>query len=103
MKVLLTGATGFVGSHLAEHLIKKGYEVRCLVRTSSNLRWIADLDVECHYGSVFNMESLKSALKDVDYVFHAAGLTKALKPYEFTEVNEKGTKNLVQAVLEKME
>ncbi len=100
MKVLLTGATGFVGSHLAEHLIKKGYEVRCLVRTSSNLRWIADLDVECHYGSVFNMQSLKSALKDVDYVFHAAGLTKALKPYEFTEVNETGTKNLVQAVLE---
>lgn len=100
MRVLLTGATGFVGSHLTEFLLKKGYEVRCLVRTSSNLQWISDLDVECHYGSMFNQESLKSALNGVDYVFHAAGLTKALKPYEFTEVNEIGTKNLVRAVLE---
>ncbi len=100
MKVLLTGATGFIGSFLAEYLLKKRYEVRCLVRTSSNLRWIADLDVECRYGSLYNMESLNAALKDVDYIFHAAGLTKALKPYEFTEANELGTKNLVQAVLE---
>lgn len=100
MKVLLTGATGFIGSFLAEFLLDKGYEVRCLVRTSSNLRWIADLDVECHYGSLDNIESLIRGLKDVDYVFHLAGLTKALKPEEFMKANEQGTKNLVRAVLE---
>ena len=51
MKVFVTGATGFVGSLLAEELVKKGYQVRCLVRKQSNLRWIADLDVQCYYGS----------------------------------------------------
>ena len=100
MKVLLTGATGFIGSFLAEYLLEKGYQVRCLVRTSSNLRWIADLDVECHYGSLDDIESLKRGLNGVEYVFHLAGITKALKGTEFVQANYQGTKNLARAVIE---
>lgn len=100
MKVLLTGATGFIGSFLAEYFLEKGYEVRCLVRTSSNLQWIADLDIECHYGSLEDPESLRRGLMDVDYVFHLAGLTKAISQDAFNRANVIGTKNLLQVILE---
>ena len=100
MRVLLTGATGFIGSYLAQYLIDRGYQVRCLVRTSSNLKWIADLNVECFYGSLQNLESLKNALADVDYIFHLAGVTKGLTEADFTYHNVTGTKKLLQAVLE---
>jgi len=63
MKVFITGATGFVGSFLAERLVEKKYEVRCLVRKTSNLRWIADLDVTCHYGSLNDPESLSRGVE----------------------------------------
>lgn len=98
MKVFLTGATGFIGSFLAEALLNKGYEVRCLVCSSASLRWIADLDVECYYGDLNNYDSLVKGIKGVDYIFHAAGLTKARSEKEFYQVNYEGTKNLVDAV-----
>ncbi len=100
MKVFLTGATGFVGSFLAEELLKKGYQVRVLVRTTSNLRWIADLDVECFYADLYDKDALKRGLKGMDYVYHAAGLTKALRPEDYYRVNYDGTRMLVEAVLE---
>ncbi len=100
MKALLTGATGFIGSFMAEHLLEKGYEVRCLVRTSSNLQWIADLDIQCYYGSLGDLDSLRRGLQDVDYVFHLAGLTKAMSRDEFNTANVLGTKNLLQVLLE---
>lgn len=99
MKVFLTGATGFIGSYLAEELINRGYKVRCLIRTTSRLRWIADLDVEVHYGSLADKESLLRGLEGVDYVFHLAGVTKALTQEEYYRGNFEGTKNLIDAVL----
>ncbi len=99
MKVLITGATGFVGSHLSELLIRKGYEVRALVRRSSNMQWIRDLNLECVYGSLDDPDSLKNAVKDVDYVFHVAGVTKAADAITYVKGNYEGTRNLVQAVL----
>jgi nucleoside-diphosphate-sugar epimerase len=98
MKVFLTGATGFIGSFLAEALLNKGYEVRCLMRSSASLRWIADLDVECYYGDLNNYDSLVKGIKGVDYIFHAAGLKKARSEKKFYQVNYEGTKNLVDAV-----
>ncbi len=77
MKVFITGATGFVGSFLAESLIENKHSVRCLVRKQSNLRWIADLDVECHYGTLSDIKSLYKGLEDVDMIFHLAGVTQA--------------------------
>ena len=99
MKVFLTGATGFIGSFLAEALINKGYQVKCLVRSSSNLRWISDLNVECHFGNLNNPESLGKGLFDADHVYHLAAVNKALKDGNYIEGNVRGTKNLIEAIL----
>jgi len=99
MKVLLTGATGFIGSFLAEALLQKGYEVRSLVRSSSRLEWIDHLNMECYFGSLDNPGAIENSLPDVDYVFHVAGITKALHEKDFYEGNLRATKNLVDAIL----
>jgi dihydroflavonol-4-reductase len=98
-KALVTGANGFVGSHLVEALLDKGYQVRCLVRKTSNLRWLSGLNVEYVYGDVAEKISLKEAVKDVDLVYHSAGLTKAKNREEYFKANVEGTKNLVEACL----
>jgi dihydroflavonol-4-reductase len=100
MKAFVSGATGFVGSFLTESLLKKNYEVRCLVRKTSNLRWIADLDVECYYGSLNDKNSLISAVKNCDVVYHVAGVTNALTEDDYFTANFTGTKNLIAACLE---
>ncbi|GER92511.1 hypothetical protein A45J_0227 [hot springs metagenome] len=100
MKVLVTGATGFIGSHLAGALIRKGFDVVCLVRNPTNLRFLEDIDVKIIKGDCTDMGSLTDAVKDVDYIFHLAGLTKACSESDFFNANVKGTENVVKAVLE---
>jgi nucleoside-diphosphate-sugar epimerase len=97
MKVFMTGATGFVGSFLAETLIQSDHEVRCLVRKESNLRWIADLEVECYYGSLFDQESLIRGMEGCDTIYHVAGVTKARTEDEYYRGNFEGTKNVIDA------
>ncbi|NWF52103.1 MAG: NAD(P)-dependent oxidoreductase [Nitrospirae bacterium] len=100
MKALVTGATGFIGSHLCEELARRGHQVTCLVRENSNLKWIESIDLKIITGDCENIESLHSAVKGVDYIFHLAGLTKACSDDEFFCVNAMGTKNLITATLE---
>ena len=102
MKALVTGATGFIGSHLVDELIKKGYEVACLARKTSNLKWIEGLDITVLYGDCEDEESLKDIPSDAQYIFHLAGLTKAKNDEDFFCVNVKGTENLLKAVSERM-
>lgn len=97
MKALVTGASGFVGSHLVEALVSKGYEVRALVRDTSDRRWIKDLPVEFSVGNLSDPLSLKEAVKDVDWVFHVAGVTKARGFSAYLKANALGTKNLLEA------
>ena len=85
MKVFITGATGFIGSSVARALVKKGYEVKCLVRSNSNLKWISDLKITCHFGNLNNPESLGKGLFDADYVYHLAGTTKSLNKKKYFE------------------
>ncbi|MFH0930602.1 MAG: NAD-dependent epimerase/dehydratase family protein [Candidatus Zixiibacteriota bacterium] len=99
-KALVTGANGFVGSHLVEALLKRGYEVFCLVRKTSNLNFLSGLKIEIRYGDVTDIDSLKEALKGVDFVFHLAGLTRAKNKDEYFKANALGTRNLVQSCLE---
>ena len=101
MKALVTGATGFIGSHLCEELIKRGYSVTCLVREASDLKWIKDLDLTLVKGDCTDRESLLNALRDFDYVLHLAGLTKSSSDDEFFSINTTGTANLIEAVAEK--
>ncbi|MBF0557446.1 MAG: NAD-dependent epimerase/dehydratase family protein [Nitrospirae bacterium] len=101
MKALVTGATGFIGSHLTDALLKKGFTVSCLVRGTSNLKYLEDLNVKLVRGDCGQIETLYDAVQGVDYVFHAAGLTKACSEAAFSDVNVRGTANLLKAVLEK--
>ncbi len=95
----MTGATGFIGSHLVEELIKKGYGVTCLVRQTSHLKWIEGLEADIVYGDCEDEDSLGQIPQDLDYVFHLAGLTKARRDKDFFCVNVEGTKNLLRAVM----
>jgi len=97
---LVTGATGFIGSHLVEALLQKGVQVRCLVRKTSDLSWLKNLPIEVFRGNCNDKASLEEAVKGVDQVFHLAGVTKAVEEKTYFEVNALGTENLIHACLE---
>ena len=98
MKVLVTGASGFLGSHIAEALVKDGHDIRVLVRETSDRRFLAGFPHEEAIGDVTHPASLPPALAGVAAVVHAAGLVKARSPEEFDAVNAKGTANLLAAL-----
>jgi len=97
---LVTGGNGFIGSHLVEALAKRGYRVRCLVRKTSNLRWLKGIHLEFVYGDVTDASSLPDAVHQVDYVYHMAGVVEAKETETFYDVNVQGTHNLLQACVE---
>ncbi|HYW78449.1 MAG TPA: NAD-dependent epimerase/dehydratase family protein, partial [Thermoguttaceae bacterium] len=96
-KVLVTGASGFVGSHLAMALVARGDEVTCLVRPASRIERLEPLGVRFAYGDVTCPESLLSAVDGVETVYHAAGCTTAIHAEQYDRVNHQGTRNLLQA------
>ena len=100
MKALVTGGTGFIGSHLTEALIRKGVQVRCLLRKTSDWKWLKGLPIEFVPGDCKDKTSLEKAVRGVDWVFHLAGVTKAIKEETYFEVNGLGTENLIHACLE---
>ena len=99
MKALVTGATGFVGSHVAERLAREGLHVVCLARATSRTRWLDGLGVEIRTADLGDADALARAVGDADYVFHCAGLTRGRTQQEYDAVNVEGTRRLVQAVL----
>lgn len=99
MKALVTGATGFIGSHLVEKLVRSGTQVRCLVRRTSDLQWLRNLPVEIAYGDCVDEDSLSSLVAGVDCVYHLAGATKVKREEDFFTINAGGTKNLIRACL----
>jgi len=70
--------------------------VTCLVRKTSNLRWLSGLKVEYVYADISEKDNLKNVLKEADFVFHVAGLTKAKNREEYLKANYRGTKNLIE-------
>jgi len=105
MKAYVTGGTGFIGSHLVEGLVDRGYHVTCLTRKTSNLRWLNHLltakspQVELVRGSLHDSDVLAQHIRDADLVFHLAGLTKAPDAATYDRVNAEGTKHLIEACL----
>lgn len=112
MKTLVTGGTGFVGSHLVDALVAKGKKVRCLVKKEtdtahpkyfSNVEHLKKLGVEIIYGNLTDKNSLKKAVKDVNVIFHLAAIARPMHIPDklYFEVNIEGTKNLLDAVKNK--
>ena len=96
-RALVTGGTGFVGSHLVERLLRNGYAVTCLVRDLRHLRWLEGMEVRLTQGDCTQPESLAAAVQGVSLIFHCAGLTKAKHARDYYIVNHLGTKNLLEA------
>ena len=101
MKTLITGATGFVGAAVSRELLKKGHKVKALVRQSSVLDNLKNLDVEIVQGDLKDKDSLKRCLKDCKYLFHVAADYRLWvpKPKEIYENNVTGTENLMEEAL----
>lgn len=99
MNALVTGGTGFVGSHLVDLLLEKKYSVRCLIRKTSDTRWLQNKPVEFVYGDLFDESALRSAVSGVDYVYHSAGVTKAKTKEEYFRGNATGTRNILDATI----
>jgi len=99
VKVLLTGANGFVGSHILDLLLQRGFGVAVLLRETSDTRFIEPClsHVDVRYGSLDSPDSLRRAIRGADAVIHCAGKTKAVHKREFYEVNAEGTRNVVAA------
>ncbi len=99
-RALVTGANGFVGSYITEHLLEKGYHVRVMVRQSSDLSALEDLDVEYAYGDMTDPESMPGAVEGIETVFHVAGITRSKDNRQFDIVNAEGSGNLMRACLD---
>lgn len=109
MKVLVTGSDGFIGSHLVEELIKRGYQVRAFVYYNSfnNWGWLDSLpkdimkDIEIFQGDIRDPNGVEEASKDVEAVFHLAALIAIpfsyYSPDTYVDTNIKGTLNVLQA------
>ena len=99
-RVLVTGANGFVGSHLVEALLEREYEVICFIQRSDVPYWIRELDVKFIYGDVTKKETLTEAVVDIDYIYHLSALLRGRDTNAIFRVNYEGTKNLVEVCMD---
>ncbi|MDO8748128.1 MAG: NAD(P)-dependent oxidoreductase [Candidatus Omnitrophota bacterium] len=100
--VLVVGGSGFIGSHLVERLIAKGYKVFVLFRNNSDTKFLKSLGVELRFGDLLDLDSLKAALSGVDMVFclvNVKPIGKSLQEYEkeLYALHSQGTHNLLEA------
>ena len=100
MKCALTGANGFLGSHLADRLVADGHEVTALVRESSNLRWLEGKDLRLVVGNLDDAGALADAFAGAEVIFHLAGVVVASDPQAYYRVNVEGTRGVAEAALE---
>jgi len=110
--VLITGGAGFIGSHLADELLARGYQVRALDNLSPQVHGTdrgrpgyLDSQVELLVGDVRDAEALRRSLRGVDAVFHLAAMVgvgqSMYEVSQYTEVNNQGTANLLQLLIER--
>jgi len=93
---VVTGANGFVGSHLVDLLLEKSFSVRCVVRKSSNLRWLEGKDIQLYNCGLYDKEGLTEALSGAHYIFHVAGIVKSKTKEGYFNGNVESTKNLLE-------
>jgi len=102
MKILITGASGFIGSFIVEEALKKGFDTWAAVRKSSSKEYLKDERINFIELNLSSKAQLIEQLRghDFDYVVHAAGVTKCLNKQDFHRINTEGTKNIIDAILE---
>ena len=101
MRILITGASGFIGSFIVEEALRRGFETWAAVRKSSSKAFLQDERIHFIELDFSSQEKLEAQLKDhpFDYVVHAAGVTKCLNTEDFYRVNTEGTQHFVRALL----
>ncbi|HHS12663.1 MAG TPA: NAD-dependent epimerase/dehydratase family protein [bacterium] len=97
--VLITGATGFIGSRAAAACAAESMRVRCLVRSTSRLGRLRGLPIETFIGDVTDPSGLNEAVEGMDLIIHAAGATRGTSDEDYYRVNAAGTLNLLKAVM----
>lgn len=99
-KILITGASGFIGSFIVEEALKRGFETWAAVRKSSSRKYLNDSRIHFIELDLGNLDKLEKQLsgQQFDYVVHAAGVTKCLHSNDFFKVNTEGTANLALAL-----
>ncbi len=95
MRVILTGATGFIGSHLLDKLISSGADVTCFVRGNSSLKWLEGKKCRIERVDFLVEDSIARHLADAEYIFHIAGVIRGKTDQEFYTGNHITTRNLV--------
>ena len=100
-KILITGASGFIGSFIVEEALNRGFDVWAAVRKSSSRQFLTDERIHFIELDLSSEERLKEQMKGLgfDYVVHAAGVTKCLHKEDFRRINTEGTQHLVNALL----
>lgn len=96
-RVLISGASGFIGTHLARAAMSRGYDVTCLVHRTAPSKRLDGQNLCRVCGDVTDRDSLAAAIRGQDIVFHLAGCVKALRPCRFYEVNAQGIRNIAEA------
>ncbi len=101
MKILVTGASGFIGSFIVEEALRRGMETWAAMRSSSSKQFLQDERIHFIELDLSNQKQIEKQLQGLqfDYVVHAAGVTKCLDSAEFHNINTSGTKNLVRALI----
>ncbi|MDA7502150.1 NAD-dependent epimerase/dehydratase family protein [Chitinophagales bacterium] len=95
----VTGANGFVGSHLCERLIDLGYQVRAIVRSSSNTKYLDALPLDIIRCGLLDAPALEEAVRGSSHIYHLAGTTKALTEAGYMEGNVENTRRVMEACL----
>ncbi|MFQ6607509.1 MAG: NAD-dependent epimerase/dehydratase family protein [Fidelibacterota bacterium] len=99
MKALVTGASGFIGSHLVDALVAANYDVSALVRPTSKLRWLDGSPAQLLTGDIQDKDSLATVVADQDIIFHVAGAVIARNAQGFDDTNYHGSENLMEAII----
>jgi len=102
MKILVIGATGFIGRHLVRELAKKTKNIRCLVRKKSDIKALEKLKLDFYWGDILNKASLIRSTKNIDIVFHLVGIGSIADFSQhgflkYKKINVNGIKNLLEA------
>ncbi len=97
---VVTGANGFVGSHLVDLLLKKGHNVKCITRKTSKLTWLEGKNIQIYDCGLNNKEELRRAFEGADYIFHIAGVVKSRYKEGYFKGNVDNTHTLLDAAID---